>query len=100
MHAGTARPGRTTARRRYDDGASCGGWGNACASLDRRARLRQAHRARLPRQAVESTKRLLNVHLERAVLASLDFATTAEEQSFGTEDFRSIVAKLAGGETS
>ncbi len=56
--------------------------------------------AGLPRQAVESTKRLLNLHLERAVLASLDFAMTAEEQSFGTEDFRSIVAKLARGRTS
>ena len=56
--------------------------------------------AGLPRQAVESTKRLLNLHLERAVLASLDFATTAEEQSFGTEDFRSIVTKLADGRTS
>ena len=44
--------------------------------------------AGLPRQAVESTKRLLNLHLERAVLASLDFATTAEDQSFGTDDFR------------
>jgi enoyl-CoA hydratase/carnithine racemase len=50
--------------------------------------------AGLPRQAVESTKRLLNLHLERAVLASLDFAMTAEEQSFGTEDFRSILARL------
>src|ERR1700731_2040004 len=35
----------------------------------------------LPRQAVESTKRLLNIHLERAVLASLDYANAAEEQS-------------------
>lgn len=50
--------------------------------------------AELPRQAVESTKRLLNLHLERAVLATLDFATTAEEQSFQTEDFRAIVTKL------
>jgi enoyl-CoA hydratase/carnithine racemase len=48
----------------------------------------------LPQQAVESTKRVLNVHLERAVLATLDFALTAENQSFQTEDFRSIVAKL------
>ncbi|MGV0837783.1 enoyl-CoA hydratase/isomerase family protein [Mycolicibacterium thermoresistibile] len=48
----------------------------------------------LPRQAVESTKRLLNIHLERAVLATLDYANTAEEQSFQTEDFRNIVAKL------
>src|SRR6266702_2240589 len=28
----------------------------------------------LPQQAVESTKRVLNIHLERAVLASLDYA--------------------------
>jgi enoyl-CoA hydratase len=53
--------------------------------------------AGLPRQAVESTKRLLNLHLERAVLASLDFATAAEEQSFGTGDFRSILAGLTQG---
>ncbi|MGF7233867.1 MAG: enoyl-CoA hydratase/isomerase family protein [Frankia sp.] len=47
-----------------------------------------------PRQAIETTKRLLNLHLERAVIATLDFATTAEEASFQTEDFLSIVAKL------
>ncbi|MDT7719528.1 MAG: enoyl-CoA hydratase, partial [Mycobacterium sp.] len=51
----------------------------------------------LPQQAVESTKRILNVHLERAVLATLDFALTAENQSFQTEDFRAIVTKLAAG---
>ncbi|MFI9833135.1 enoyl-CoA hydratase/isomerase family protein [Streptomyces sp. NPDC051913] len=50
--------------------------------------------AELPRQAVESTKRLLNLHLERAVLATLDYATTAEERSFETEDFRSVIARL------
>jgi len=48
--------------------------------------------AGLPRLAVESTKRILNLQLERAVLATLDFAMTAEEQSFGTADFRSIIA--------
>jgi enoyl-CoA hydratase len=48
----------------------------------------------LPRQAVESTKRLLNIHLERSVLAVLDYANTAEEQSFQTEDFRNIVTRL------
>ena len=53
--------------------------------------------AGLPRQAVESTKRLLNVQLERAVLATLDFATTAEDQSFTTDDFRSTIAKLTAG---
>ena len=51
----------------------------------------------LPQQAVESTKRVLNIHLERAVLASLDYALSAENQSFQTEDFRSIVTKLAAG---
>lgn len=53
--------------------------------------------AGLPRQAVESTKRLLNLHLERAVLATLDFATTAEFQSFQTEDFRAALEKITAG---
>jgi enoyl-CoA hydratase/carnithine racemase len=48
--------------------------------------------AGLPRQAVESTKRIL--HLERAVLATIDYAMTAEEVSFGTDDFRTTVTKL------
>lgn len=50
--------------------------------------------AELPRQAVESTKRLLNIHLERAVLATLDFANMAEDQSFGTDDFNTIIDRL------
>ncbi len=54
----------------------------------------------LPRQAVESTKRLLNLQLERAVLATLDFAMAAEEQSFGTEDFRSVITRLTEGKAS
>lgn len=49
---------------------------------------------KLPQQGVESTKRVLNIHLERAVLASLDYALSAEHQSFTTEDFRSIVTRL------
>jgi len=56
--------------------------------------------ATLPRQAVESTKRVLNLQLERAVLATLDFAMAAEEQSFATDDFRAILAKLTEGKTS
>jgi enoyl-CoA hydratase len=51
----------------------------------------------LPQQAVESTKRVLNIHLERAVLASLDYALSAEHQSFVTEDFRAIVNELNAG---
>ncbi|OBH18613.1 enoyl-CoA hydratase/isomerase family protein [Mycolicibacter sinensis] len=50
--------------------------------------------AELPRQAVESTKRLLNIHLERSVLATLDFANMAEDQSFRTEDFAHIIDRL------
>jgi enoyl-CoA hydratase/carnithine racemase len=51
----------------------------------------------LPRQAVEATKRMLNMHLERAVLATLDYANTAEEQSFQTEDFLTTIARLTSG---
>jgi hypothetical protein len=40
---------------------------------------------------------VLNIHLERAVLASLDYALSAESQSFLTEDFRAIVDKLSAG---
>src|SRR5262250_1334671 len=48
-----------------------------------------AHRiASLPRQAVEATKRVLNLHVERAVLATIDFAMAAETQSFDTDDLR------------
>ncbi|MGC5255543.1 enoyl-CoA hydratase/isomerase family protein [Gordonia sp. DT218] len=48
----------------------------------------------LPQQAVESTKRMLNIHLERAVLASLDYANAAENLSFQTDDFRATIARL------
>ncbi len=51
----------------------------------------------LPQQAVESTKRVLNLHLERAVLDTIDYALSAESQSMQTEDFRAIVAKLSAG---
>jgi enoyl-CoA hydratase len=53
----------------------------------------------LPRQAVEATKRLLNIHLEKAVLATLDFANTAEEQSFTNQDFLTIVERLNAPKT-
>jgi enoyl-CoA hydratase/carnithine racemase len=44
--------------------------------------------ARLPRRAVEDTKRVLNLHLERAILATLDFALSAEERSFVSPELR------------
>jgi enoyl-CoA hydratase len=54
-----------------------------------------AHRiARLPRQAVEDTKRILNLHLERAVVATLDFAITAEDRSFTSSELRANLDRL------
>ena len=48
-----------------------------------------AHKiAKLPQGAVEDTKRILNLHLERAVLATLDFALTAEYRSFSSPELR------------
>ena len=57
--------------------------------------LAAAHRiAKLPRQAVEATKRVLNLHLERAVLATIDFAMAAESESFDTHDLQANVARF------
>jgi enoyl-CoA hydratase len=59
------------------------------------AALAAAHKiAVLPRQAVEATKRALNLHVERAVLASIDFALAAETESFDTDDLRGNVARF------
>ena len=41
-----------------------------------------------------ATKRLMNMQLEKAVMASLDYANLAEYVSFGTEDFNCIVDGL------
>ncbi len=54
-----------------------------------------AHRiAGLPRRAVEDTKRILNLHLERAVLATLDFALSAEDRSFTSPELRANLDRL------
>jgi enoyl-CoA hydratase/carnithine racemase len=59
------------------------------------AALAAAHRiAALPRQAVEATKRVLNLHLERAVLATIDFAMAAETESFDTPELRANVDRF------
>jgi enoyl-CoA hydratase len=44
--------------------------------------------AALPQQATEDTKRIMNLHLERAVLATLDYALTAEDRSFLSPELR------------
>jgi enoyl-CoA hydratase/carnithine racemase len=54
-----------------------------------------AHRiAKLPQQATEDTKRILNLHLERAVLATLDFALTAEDRSFTSSELRANLDRM------
>jgi len=52
--------------------------------------------AALPPQAVEATKRVLNLHLERAVLATIDFAMAAETESFDTPELRANVDRFLG----
>ena len=42
--------------------------------------------AALPKQAIEDTKRVINLHLERAVLATVDFALSAESRSFDSPE--------------
>ncbi len=58
-----------------------------------------AHRiAKLPRRAVEDTKRILNLHLERAILATLDFALSAEDRSFVSPELRANLDRLLSGD--
>lgn len=57
--------------------------------------LATAHKiAALPPQAVEATKRVLNLHLEHAVLSTLDFALAAENESFDTPELRANVERF------
>lgn len=50
--------------------------------------------AALPQQAVEDTKRVLNLHLERAVVATIDFALSAEDRSFDSAELRSNIDRF------
>ena len=54
--------------------------------------------AALPQRAAEDTKRILNLHLERAVLATLDFALTAEDRSFTSPELRANLDRLLARE--
>jgi enoyl-CoA hydratase len=61
------------------------------------AALTAAHKiAGLPQQAVEATKRVLNLHLEQAVLTTIDFALAAENESFDTPELRANVERFLG----
>ena len=50
--------------------------------------------AALPRQATQDTKRVLNIALERAVSATLDFAFAAEDRSFTSPEVRANLDRL------
>ena len=47
--------------------------------------------AGLPKGALEDTKRVLNMQMERAVLAVLDYALAAEDRSFTSPELRSNI---------
>jgi enoyl-CoA hydratase len=50
--------------------------------------------AALPPQALQETKRAINLHLQQAAVNVLPFALTAESESFGTEDIKRTIEKF------
>jgi enoyl-CoA hydratase len=50
--------------------------------------------ARLPQGAAEDTKRVLNIQMERAILAVLDYALAAEGRSFTSPELRANVDRM------
>jgi enoyl-CoA hydratase/carnithine racemase len=50
--------------------------------------------AKLPQYAVETTKLVLNMHMERSVLATIDFALAGEYESFNTDDLRNNLDRM------
>ena len=56
--------------------------------------------SKLPRRAVEDTKRVINVHLERAVLATIDHALAAEDRSFTSPELRQNIDRFLARQKS
>ncbi|HVW81843.1 MAG TPA: enoyl-CoA hydratase/isomerase family protein [Mycobacteriales bacterium] len=50
--------------------------------------------AKLPKQAVEDTRKVINLHLQRAVLATIDYALTAEHRSFDSAELRANLDRM------
>ncbi|MBV9484983.1 MAG: enoyl-CoA hydratase/isomerase family protein [Frankiaceae bacterium] len=50
--------------------------------------------AKLPPQAVEDTRRVVNLHLQRAVTATIDYALTAENRSFDSAELRANLDRM------
>ena len=54
--------------------------------------LKLAHRlAGMPRQAIQETKRAINMHLQHAINMVAPFALSAEAESFATDDIRATI---------
>jgi enoyl-CoA hydratase/carnithine racemase len=51
--------------------------------------------AKLPKQAVEDTRRVMNLHMQRAVTATIDYALTAEYRSFDSAELRANLDRMA-----
>jgi enoyl-CoA hydratase len=59
------------------------------------AALTLAHKlAALPAQAVQDTKRTLNLHAQRAITGILEYGITAETECFTTDDHRAAIDKF------
>ncbi|MCU1514023.1 MAG: hypothetical protein JWO10_1113 [Microbacteriaceae bacterium] len=57
--------------------------------------MKLAHKlAAQPAQALQESKRALNLHLQQAALLTVPFALTAESESFTTQDSKDAVAKF------
>ena len=50
--------------------------------------------AKQPKQAIEDTKRALNLHMQNAIRLVAPFALSAESESFGTDDVRKTIEKF------
>ncbi|MGE0795716.1 MAG: enoyl-CoA hydratase/isomerase family protein [Acidimicrobiia bacterium] len=60
--------------------------------------LKLAHRlAELPWQAVQETKRAINLHLQEAAMRVMPMATTAESESFNTEAIQEFMDRFGAG---
>lgn len=55
-----------------------------------------ARLAEQPPHAIQTTKRAINMHLTRAVAGVLEYALSAEFQSFDTPEHQAVVAKFLG----
>jgi enoyl-CoA hydratase len=64
------------------------------ADLLTEAKAMAARLAAMPRQAMQETKRALNLHLQQAILRAAPFALSAEAESFGTQDLKDTIEKF------